>query len=359
MRVLIIALLAAISYAQTAEEAGGEVTTGVDTGTDTGSTTGETGTGETETGETGTGETETGETGTGETETGATTGETETGSTTGEIPSTGTTTGEVPSTGTTSTGATSTGSTGFPMPCKMRTMNNCAGRSPMGGRCYLSEFTECEEAEMGDGDFMCIGLGMSACAEKKLFCFWDPSEMECTENSELEFPMMPGGVPITLPQLPLIPGMTAPADSTGTAPVNPMATITACVKYTLTNLAACTMANGCYLDEEQCKPIAAKMAGIDAPEIERPEGMLPGMMPRLPGLPGAPLSKAQAPQEKQAQDTSNKNNIPHELIYGTAGFFGGILISVVIYFLTCGRPKHNSHRDVFLEEYSSRAFPVV
>jgi len=243
-------------------------------------------------------------------------------------------------------------------------LNKCEGPSP-GGRCYVTEF-ECEEAEACDGDWMCKGLGMSACRAKKAFCFWDMSDMECTSNKELEYPgLLPGGMNLPgLPALPQIPGINAPvaegSQGTGVGALPSLTSMTSCVKYTLGNLAACTMANGCYLDEEQCKPIAAKMAGIDPPEIERPEGMLPGMLPPLPGLPGpAPLSKTQDSQAKPSEDTSNKNNIPHELIYGTAGFFGGIFISIVIYFLTCGRPKHNSHRDVFLEEYSSREFPVV
>jgi len=275
-------------------------------------------------------------------------GEAESGATTGEIPS-------MPS-GSEGTLTGSTGSTGMVLPCKMRMMQNCEGPSPMGGRCYLSELTECEEAEAGDGDYMCVGLSMIACNAKPQFCWWDMSDLECTAAKEREYPVMPNG----MPALPRFPGITSPVDSIGANPQNPMATMMQCAQYTLGNLAACTPANGCYLDEEQCKPIAAKMAGVDPPEIERPEGMMPGMMPKLPVFGGAPLQKTQDTQEKPAEDTSNKsNNIPHELIYGTAGFFGGILLSVIIYFLTCGRSKHNSHRDVFLEEYSSREFPVV
>lgn len=349
--------------AQTGEEAievSDEVSTGVSTGSTTGSTTGTTGetTGETETGETTgteTGETETGDTtgesgtgesSTGETETGETTGETETGATTGEVPSPGDITGE------TSTGATSTGSTGMILPCKMRMPNNCEGASPAGGRCYMSEF-ECEEAEAGDGDFMCKGLAMDACNAKPLFCWYDMSDMECTAAKEREGLPMMGGAGSVAGLISQMSGMTAPADGTAPSPQAAIGIMTQCIQYTLGNLADCTAANGCYLDEEQCKPIAAKMAGVDPPEIERPEGL----MPMLPGMSGAPLSKAQPSEEKQ--DTSNKTNIPHELIYGTAGFFGGIFISIVIYFLVCGRPKHNSHRDVFLEEYSSRQLPIV
>jgi len=341
MKIFIIALLLAIGYAQT-EDAAGEVSTGVSTGSTTGSTTGTTG-------ETGDGETTDGESGT--------------GSTTGEIPSTGATTGEIPSTGETSTGetttgATSTGSTGMVLPCKMRMPNNCAGPSPMGGRCYMSEFTECEEAERGEENFMCKGLPMNDCNAKKGYCFFDMSDMECTSITDMEYPIMAGGAGgIAVPSLPqLIPGM--PGGATGGSPQAVITAMTGCMKYSLTNLASCTPANGCYRDEEQCKPIAAKMTGMDAPEVEMegPEGFIPGLMPQLPGT--APLSKAQEPQ-KQSQETSNKSNIPSELIYGSAGFFGGIFMSVVIYFLTCGRQKINSHRDVFLEEYSSRDFPVV
>jgi len=350
MKLFIVALLVAISYAQTVEEA--EVTTGVTTGVTEAETVEEVAVEAEAGGVEGEAEAEVAV----ETET-----ETEaeaTGSTTGEIPSTGATTGEIPSTGST-TGA-SAGSTGtMPLPCKMRMMTNCEGPSPMGGRCYLSEFTECEEAEAGDADYMCKGLGMTACNGKRQFCFWDMSDMECTANKEMDLPMLPG---MAIPGLPQLPAMTGTGASTGTAPSNPMAALMGpCVQYTLTNIAACTMANGCYLDEEQCKPIAAKMAGIDPPEIERPEGLLPGMgMPSFPGLPGAgaPLSKAQATQ-KQAQDTSSKNNIPQELIYGSAGFFGGILISVITYFCAYGLPKRNPHKDAFLDEYSSRGFPVV
>jgi len=350
MRLFIAALLVAISYAQTAEEAA-EATTGVSAGAAEDSTV------EVENVETGTEAVEA------EAEPEAPV-ETETGST-------GTTTGEIPSL----PSLPSAGAGGFtgtmPLPCKMRMMNNCEGPSPMGGRCYLSEFTECEEAEAGDGDYMCVGLGMTACNAKRQFCFWDMSDMECTSNKEMEIPMLPGmlpGLPGMIPGLPIPGSPQVPdtgASAAATSPQNPMAAIMGpCVGYTLTNLAACTMANGCYLDEEQCKPIAAKMAGIDPPEIEAPEGLMPGMgmLPGLPGMSGAPLSKAQAPQEKQAQpaqDTSSKNPIPTELIYGAAGFFGGILISVIIYFLTFGLPKRNSHSDVFLEEYSSREFPVV
>jgi len=327
MKMFIVALLFAISYAQTEVEAAGEVEVTV------------TGAAEmTEASEA----PEVAEAG-GEAPEVTEVGEAESGATTGEIPS-------MPS-GSEATSTGSTGSTGMVLPCKMRMMSNCEGPSPMGGRCYLSEFTECEEAEAGDGDYMCVGLSMTACNAKSTFCWWDMSDVECTSAKEREYPILPNGI------LPKIPGITAPVDSTGAKPANPMASMMQCAQYTLGNLAACTMANGCYLDEEQCKPIAAKMAGIDPPEIERPEGMMPGMMPKLPGFGGAPLQKT---QEKPAEDTSNKsNNIPHELIYGTAGFFGGILISVIIYFLTCGRSKHNSHRDVFLEEYSSREFPVV
>merc|ERR1719192_719717 len=163
---------------------------------------------------------------------------------------------------------------------------------------------------------------------------------------------------MALPSLPQInlPGIGGGA--TGGSPQNLIGAMTGCMKYSLQNIASCTPANGCYRDEEQCKPIAAKMTGMDAPEMEMegPEVFIPGLMPQLPGT--APLSKAQEPQ-KQSQDTSSKSNIPAELIYGSAGFFGGIFMSIVIYFLTCGRPKINSHRDVFLEEYSSRDFPVV
>merc|ERR1719474_327613 len=181
--------------------------------------------------------------------------------------------------------------------------------------------------------------------------------MECTSVSEMEFPMIaPGANGLPVPSIPGITGITGGA--TGGSPQNVISAMTGCMKYSLMNLASCTAANGCYRDEEQCKPIAAKMTGMDAPEMEmeRPEGFIPGLMPQLPGT--APLSKAQEPQ-KQSQDTSSKSNIPSELIYGSAGFFGGIFMSIVIYFLTCGRPKMNSHRDVFLEEYSSRDFPVV
>merc|ERR1719403_254396 len=201
---------------------------------------------------------------------------------------------------------------------------------------------------------------MDACNAKPLFCWYDMSDMECTAAKEREGLPMMGGAGSVAGLISQMSGMTAPADGTASSPQAAIGIMTQCIQYTLGNLAGCTAANGCYLDEEQCNPIAAKMAGVDPPEIERPEGMMPGMMPKLPVFGGAPLQKTQHTQEKPAEDTSNKsNNIPHELIYGAAGFFGGILLSVIIYFLTCGRSKHNSHRDVFLEEYSSREFPVV
>jgi len=235
----------------------------------------------------------------------------------------------------------------------------------------MKEMGKCEEAEAGDGDYMCVGLGITACTESA-FCFWDPSDLECTSNKELEYPaaMMPGG--ITLPegfanQLPngfanQFPEIELPemgeiqngAAMAGVTPEGMVSAMATCATYTFTNMQLCTMANGCYRDEEQCKPIAAKMGEVEAPEIEAPEGMMPGMMGQLPGM--SPLSKT--PEAKQAQDTSSKSSVPHELLYGTAGFFGGILLSVVIYFLTCGRAKRTPHQDLFLEEYSSR-LPVV
>jgi len=374
MRVLLIALLAAISYAQTGEAAEGIVESEAVEIPETPETpetpeieVPETGTGEIEAPETGAGETpETPETpeapeapesgaGAGETATGVTTG-----ATTGEIPS-------MPSTGGTSTG-TSTGATALLLPCKMRTMN-CQGRSPSGGRCYMKELGKCEEAEAGDGDYMCKGLGIAACSQSA-FCFWDPSDAECTSNKELEYPMMAGVGGITIPQgfanqipngfampeieLPEMGEIQSGAAMAGVTPQGMVTAMATCAGYTYTNLALCTYANGCYRDEEQCKPIAAKMGEVEAPEIEAPEGMMPGMMGQLPGL--SPLSKTQ--EAKPAQDTSSKSSVPHELLYGTAGFFGGILISVVIYFLTCGRAKRTPHQDLFLEEYSSR-LPVV
>merc|ERR1719447_1396733 len=114
---------------------------------------------------------------------------------------------------------------------------------------------------------------MIACNAKPQFCWWDMSDLECTAAKEREYPVMPNA-----------------------NPQNPMATMMQCAQYTLGNLAACTPASGCYLDEEQCKPIAAKMAGVDPPEIERPEGMMPGMMPKLPVFGGAPLQKTQDTQ---------------------------------------------------------------
>jgi len=364
MRIFLIALLAAISYAQTGEAAEGLATgSGASLGV-----AGGTGDRTSETPETETPETPETGAGAGETATGVTTG-----ATTGEIPS-------MPSTGGTSTG-TSTGATAFLLPCKMRTMN-CQGRSPSGGRCYMKEMGKCEEAEAGDGDYMCVGLGMTACSEQRAFCYWDPSDVECTSNKELEYPMMAGAGGITIPQgfanqfpngfanqfpngfampeieLPEMGEIQSGAAMAGVTPQGMMTAMATCAGYTFTNLALCTYANGCYRDEEQCKPIAAKMGEVETPEIEAPEGMMPGMMPGMMGqLPGlSPLSKT--PEAKPAQDTSSKSSVPHELIYGTAGFFGGILISVVIYFLTCGRAKRTPHQDLFLEEYSSR-LPVV
>jgi len=378
MKLFIIALLVAISYAQTGEAAEG-LATGSEASLGVAGGTGESEAVETpeaaetpetpETSETGAGDAvetpeaaetpetpETPEAGAGETATGVTTG-----ATTGEIPS-------MPSTGGTSTG-TATGATALLLPCKMRTMN-CQGRSPSGGRCYMKEMGKCEEAEAGDGDYMCVGLGMTACSEQRAFCFWDPSDMECTSNKELEYPMMAGVGGITIPEgfanqipngfampeieLPEMGEIQSGAAMAGVTPQGMVTAMATCAGYTFTNLALCTYANGCYRDEEQCKPIAAKMGEVETPEIEAPEGMMPGMMGQLPGL--SPLSKTQ--EAKPAQDTSSKSSVPHELLYGTAGFFGGILISVVIYFLTCGRAKRTPHQDLFLEEYSSR-LPVV
>lgn len=262
------------------------------------------------------------------------------------------------------------------IPCKQRPPAQCKGRSPRGGSCYMSGM-ECDEAEAGDLDVVCVQFNMNprGCHQHPQ-CFWDPSDFECTSIKEQKrIPMPNGGVPASMPGFPTsgssaaapsfpnFPSFAAPAASGSAAsvPLSPsqpgtLPGMPLNCEYIM-DLKQCTPANGCILKKFECKNAAREM---ERPEMERPERP-EGAFPRPFSLPSQATSGDSGraspfgPSLKKVHEQSSKKTpfnvrVPHRALILVFGFFGSICFGLGLYSTTFAkRPQRD---DVLLTEYS-------
>lgn len=224
---------------------------------------------------------------------------------------------------------------------------------------------ECEESEGGDGmGYMCQGEGPTTCGPP--FCFWDASDYECTAAKEAPFGFT-GTTTATVTGTATGPttmgtltgftttgttatGFTTTGFTTTGTTTTGTATIVNC-EY-LIDPAQCTAANGCFLKEYECKNLFGEAP--EAPEHpEAPEGGYFGYGPQLTKSHGATEGKGNL-NSPRPQEESPHSSIPHTVLFGLAGFFGAMCVTLVVYSMTCANHKRTTRNDLFLDEFSIR-----